>query len=263
MKKKLLVRISYTFIALTALAGCHKFIDLDWHKHNPDCRIKKLTYGREFDPLFVNAVFHYNSKGNPTSVVYDYVSTARPNLLFRYDHKGRLKEFIAPYNNDNYELWFKYEHDHKGRIISDTQNVFGTFIDSTPAPSGYLQAPGFYEYDMYDRISKITRHYPMNTVIEDNYEYNSDGNLERIRSFTNGSPSGIQTFNSYDDKVNIFRTNKIWMFVGRNYSKNNQIAATSYNSKGLPTQFNSPVFGAFWFLHETDLSISTIEYQCK
>jgi hypothetical protein len=263
MKRISFVWLKYSLVIfLFALGGCHKF-DWDWHKHNPDCQVKELTYQIEFFPNAINAVFNYNHKGQPTSVVYDHVSTARPNLVFKYNHKGWLTDYIMPYENNNYELWFTYKHDSHGRIVSDTQYVFGTYIDSVPSPNSVLKNPGFYEYDPWGRISKITRIHPVNTVIVDEYEYNGDGNLSTIRQFTNGAPSGIQTFTTYDDKVSIFRTNKIWMFVSANYSKNNMIAADTYNTQGLPTHFNAPAFNVYRFLHETYIGKSDIEYKCK
>jgi hypothetical protein len=257
------LKYSLLFLIVTVVA-CNK-IDWDdvWHKHDPDCQVKKVTYELEAGPGVATGVFKYNHRGQPTSVVFDYVSTARPNLVFKYDHLGRLTDYIMPYDNDNYELWFKYKYDHTGRVVSDTQQVFGEYIDSVPLPSTYLQLPGFYEYDHWGRISKITRHYPMSTVISQEFEYNGDGNLSAIKEFTNGSPTSTRTFTTYDDKVSIFRTNKIWMFVSANYSKNNMIAADSYNGKGLPTQFSDPNFNVYRFLHETYLGKSTIEYRCK
>jgi hypothetical protein len=265
MKKISFFAPKYTLVLLLfALAGCHK-IDWDdvWHKHDPNCQVKELTYMREFDSGGINAVFSYNHQGQPTKVVFDYVSTARPNLIFKYDHKGRLTDYIMPYANENYEIWFSYKHDYKGRIVSDSQYVFGSYIDSVPSPNSVIKTAGFYEYDPWGRISKITRHHQLTIVTVDEYVYNADGNLSAINHTMNGSPSGVQTFTNYDDEVSILRTNKIWAFVSANYSKNNQVAAISYNSKGLPTQFNAPGFNTYLFLHETYLGKSTIEYRCK
>jgi hypothetical protein len=40
---------------------------------------------------------------------------------------------------------------------------------------------------------------------------------------------------SYDNKINPRRTNKIWMFVDKDYSANNPIPGpTAYNELGLP-----------------------------
>ena len=264
MKRNSFAWVKYTLVfSLFIFAGCHK-IDWDdvWHKHNPNCQVKKLTYYRESDPIAVNAVFSYNSHGQPTKVVYDYIATGRPNIVFKYDHSGRLTDYIAPYDNNNYEVWFKYEYDGSGRIVSDTQFVFGQYIDSVPLPSTYLAAPGFYEYDIWGRVTQETRHYPMSNVQVWQYEYNSAGNLSAIKSFFNGVPAGTENITTYDTKVSVLRTNPVWMFLERNYSKNNKIAATSYNSKGLPTHFNSPGLH-YRFVHETDISHSVIEYKCK
>ena len=142
-------------------------------------------------------------------------------------------------------------------------HIFGQYIDGQPLPSPVEQRPGFYEYDQWDRVIKTTRYYPSSFVQVYEYEYESDGNLESISEFVNGNPAGVRTFTGYDDKVSIFRTSKIWMFIERNYSKNNLVAADTYNNKGLPTKYNSPNFGVYRFLYETDISRSDIEYKCK
>jgi hypothetical protein len=266
MKRKPISWVTYTLaFSLFAVAGCQK-IDWDdvWHKHNPDCQVKKIKYFLDFAPDSITAVYNYNKHGQPTTIVYDYISTGRPNIVFRYDHKGRMTDFIAPYDNENYEVWYKYKYDNSGRIVSDTQFVFGSYIDSVPSPDfSYQQRPGFYEYDVWGRITKETRHYPENIVEEWEYVYNGDGNLSAINEVVNGHRGGTRTFTTYDNKVSILRTNPIWMFLERNYSKNNMIAADQYNSKGLPTKFRSAIPGRYHFLHETDISRSDIEYQCK
>jgi len=54
------------------------------------------------------------------------------------------------------------------------------------------------------------------------YSYNADGNLAG---------------HDYDDKINYHRTNRVWMFIDRDYSVNNPVIATyEYNDFGLPTR---------------------------
>ena len=69
--------------------------------------------------------------------------------------------------------------------------------------------------------------------------------------------------NVYDNKLNPNRTNKIWMFIERDYSVNNPSVATKYNSIGLPLHFPSknPLnmrFGPFYYNTALD-----IIYDCK
>ncbi|MBA4168642.1 MAG: hypothetical protein H0X41_14045, partial [Chitinophagaceae bacterium] len=61
------------------------------------------------------------------------------------------------------------------------------------------------------------------------YYYDSTGNLMDTVGFL---PRAV-----YDNKVALYRTNKVWQFVNRNYSLNNSVAAVSYTASGLPVEF--------------------------
>jgi hypothetical protein len=92
-----------------------------------------------------------------------------------------------------------------------------------------------------------------NGVINDyRYSYNDNGNV-----ITAGAV--------YDDKINIYRTHRIWMFLHRNYSANNIKAPLRYNSKGLPVafDFDAPRGVSLRFLEYLDLSNCEILYNCK
>lgn len=267
MSTKILSRIAVALLLVSFIA-CHKFIDVDdlWHKHNPSCRVEKITYWPYPGSDSNTGRFYYNSKGNPRTVVFDEVGTGRPNFYFKYDHGGRIKDYIAPYNNNHYELWYQYQYDHKGRIIRDTLYAFGTFIDSIPYPNNDFKSYATYEYDLYERIVKVTRHQLSGspTVLEDVYTYDSDGNRATRQQFYNGVDQGTEIIGPYDDKVSIRRTNRIWMFIGRDYSRNNPKAALTYNSKDLPTKFSIGLPSFFFhFIHEVPLNESEIEYKCK
>lgn len=65
-----------------------------------------------------------------------------------------------------------------------------------------------------------------------------------------------------DNKVNIRRTNAVWILLDRDYSRNNPFTAEAYNSFGLPQKTGSipsllisrpPVF---------NISEATINYMC-
>ena len=60
------------------------------------------------------------------------------------------------------------------------------------------------------------------------------------------------------------QTNKVWMFLNHNYSRNNAQAATSYNKAKLPTRFQiDQPQGLGWFLYQFDITDSEIFYDCK
>jgi hypothetical protein len=87
-----------------------------------------------------------------------------------------------------------------------------------------------YAYDAQNRIIDQTDSLffdtnEFNVAYHSVYQYDNKGNL--INGLT------------YDDKINIRRTNKIWMFLKRDYSVNNAFVATKYNSFGLPETYHT------------------------
>lgn len=266
MEKKFFPKMGYALLLAALMAtGCHKFVDWDdlWHKHNPNCRIEKILYYPEFGPDTITAIFSYNKKGDPVSVLYDFVATGRPNLLFRYDQKGRLTDYIGVYTNNHYEFWYHYRHDQKGRIIADTVSGFGQFINGQPIPDpNFPPSWGTYEYDEFDRVSSEEHHHPQGFVTMDTYEYNGDANLISHKNFIDGHLNYEEAYTNFDGKVSLYRTNKIWMFVDRNYGKNGFVLADKYNSKGLPLKYNLDNPVAFTFLR-TELARSEITYSCR
>jgi YD repeat-containing protein len=80
-----------------------------------------------------------------------------------------------------------------------------------------------YTYDAKRRISQAA-------VYTINY-----GVITGPQTYTfNYNSSGNRTGPVYDDKLNLNRTNKIWMFLARDYSMNNPFVATQYNLNDLP-----------------------------
>ena len=82
------------------------------------------------------------------------------------------------------------------------------------------------------------------------YTYDASGNLVR---------PGIV----YDNKVNIHRTNKIFMFVDRDFSMNNPFTAATYNGYSLPWTLSSPgvLLPKILFL-QRPIDNSTFVYAC-
>lgn len=246
---KLLHRVFYV-TALGTLAlqlgSCKKIID-KLHKDPVTtldvCAITKITNadeGRIFD-------FTYNSAGDPISVVNNMVETGYPNFSFHYDASGRLIESIAAYTNGNYESWHRYGYDALNRIVKDTQYVFG-MMGPEPDPASYFIMEHTYTYDASKRIIKDDIIYlqPASYSPEtQNYTYNSSGNL---------------LGGAYDSRVNLHRTNKVWMFMSKDYSRNNRIPATSYNGYSLPLGFNNAI--PFNFLGIGINQNSSIQYAC-
>lgn len=179
------------------------------------CRIEMMNaYTFRQDP--VPRYFTYNQSGNPVRVSFDdSPGTGTPFYDFFYNDKQQLIQFNE--FSDHF-----YTYDDRGLVIVDTTHSYYTGED-------FWYEEKFF-YDDENRIIKtIFKIYQAPTELPDigvehvtEYVYDSRGNLVR---------PGV----SYDNKTNPRRTNKIWMFVDKDYSVNNPIPGpTAYNELGLP-----------------------------
>lgn len=196
-----------------------------------------------------SSVFEYNQKGDPVTITPAQIGTGKPRHEFRYSNNHLLTDYIGAYENGFFEFWYKYTYDNHKRIIRDTQYVFGEYLDE-PTNSFYVRVTD-YTYDEQGRIihTETTQLQPNVISFSSNFTYDANGNLV--------GPAG------YDNKVNLHRTNPIYQFIDRNYSMNNPVAATAYNSSNLPLNFNNPPFSQNFFLHTIYMDNSTISYECK
>jgi hypothetical protein len=249
------------------LPGCKKVFD--YLLDHPDaapcfCRIEQFSYSSNNSVGFEGngrdtVVFSYNTAGNPTTAIRPYPGTGYPNFAFRYDQHERLTDLIGVYQIDNIsngviaESWHRYFYDSRNRIVIDSFYLFPLIENGRPT-IGDHGALSFlnYDYDAEDRI--IAAHVHIGSIAyTSTYSYDSNGNLV-------GS--------AHDNKVNLHRTNKIWMFLDRDYSMNNPLPANySYNSFGLPVKIVPPsgTQGSFFSVIETALEYTEadIRYTCK
>lgn len=72
--------------------------------------------------------------------------------------------------------------------------------------------------------------------------------------------SGNPTGRTYDNKLNMNRTNSVWMFITRDYSVNNPFTAKQYNDKELPVFV---IGGQLSLIPGTDGPEYHIEYNCN
>ena len=241
--------VTITGISLSILSGCKKNLDPDLLSYN----IKQFSYAGS--PLGVGRLvsdtmrFTYNSSGDPVTAIRTAVSTGYPNFFFKYDQHGRFTDLIGGYGhtiNDPIESWTRYFYDNLNRIVRDSFYSFPLIVNGRPTLgeySGFINST--YTYDSKDRIISTTR-----GLFTTTYAYDGQGNL-------------VGT--AYDNKINIHRTNKIWMFIDKDYSVNNPVTASYvYNSVGLPTKI-VPFAGTvdeFMAVAETSLEFSKadIEY---
>lgn len=233
----LLTVVCFAFISL-ASTGCKKDLTDLYDKFkkghgapNSGTFIKKISVlvNDETGMSVIDYNFNYNKAGDPSYVINNGVSTGHPNVVFKYDKRGRLTDMIRPYDNNFYESWTKYIYNNRNQIVRDTQYIFGSFHDSIPVadPSnGYWTSD--YKYDGYERISSridstFYEEYAGSSTFA--FQYDTKGDL-------------ISEGASYDEGINFAGLSKVWMFVCNNYCVNNNFRAISYNTQGLPLSFD-------------------------
>jgi hypothetical protein len=259
--KKLNIRlISIMMMSVILLTGCQKVHDYIHLPPNGDavykfCSIREVTavFPTELNDYIVHYIFTYNKQGNPLQVINDYIATGNPNLLFKYDKYNRLVQFVRPYTNGSYETMDKYGYNSKNQIVRDTLYAFGDFLDSVALPAEQPNRYTSYEYDVQNRIIGQTDSIfsPGNilaAVTHESYSYDDKGDLI--------SPGVV-----YDNKLNIRRTNKVWMFITKDYSVNNPFIATEYNEHGLPIAFSSAYTALNIIVPLSGNGL--VEYSCK
>jgi hypothetical protein len=166
------------------------------------------------EPVFTRTFF-YNSKGDPEKILVDRQITGTHNITFKYDKYSRLQEYSAGYTNGGFDFIHRYRYDNNRVVIDSLFSSIGPFLP--PVVTLY--------YPKYDNLNRIIQD---SVVINDKtyfvikYLYNAKGNLSD---------------GEYDAQMNPHRTNKVWMFVDRDYSVNNPVGATSYNQAGLPLAY--------------------------
>lgn len=247
-------------MALFLLPGCKKVID--YLQENPTapfcpCQIKQFNYTGLFQSDSV--VFSYNAAGDPLTAIRSQPGTGAPNFFFRYDRHGRFSDLLGGYGSTPFssglESWDRFFYDNQGRIIMDSAYFFPGVVNDNPTIDPHLLTSVSiirYEYDTKGRISKASVFSNSSPWYSNTYSYDASGNL-----------AGSQ----YDDKINYHRTNKIWMFIDRDYSVNNPLTATyMYNNFGLPTSImtlegNSGNFFSIAFT-QYDFFRADIKYRC-
>jgi hypothetical protein len=212
-----------------------------------ECLIVRISYwlGNESD----NLEFIYNSSGDPVSITRTLgAHTGRPDYIFKYDEKNRLTDFVGTYRNTSAEFWHKYFYDSRGNIVLDSGYIFPQIANGFPE-NGYSRQLTYYTYDNKQRIIRDSTVFSgLYRPVVNIYAYDDNGN--RIG-------------NNYDDKININRTNKIWMFLNRDYSVNNPFKAVSYNTNALPASINFSSEGNSLGFLTNSFYKAEIFYQCN
>lgn len=237
-----------------------------------NCKLRRIVHehggiaGRN-----VSGLFTYNAAGNPYSLTYTEGNLAawNPNYYFFYDNKNRLRELRSgpsPTDTTPNTERHKYGYDINDRIVVDTllNRFFGYQDDNgTYIYPEIIWSISQITYDAEGRIIKESAYYPnSNELRQPTYTYDNRGNV------------AVKGWKSswYDNKVSFLRTHPIFMFLMRNYSKNNAYnesgTGRKYNSRGLPLSMkpsNDPFFNA----HPSDFGfnfaggISQLVYDCQ
>jgi hypothetical protein len=213
------------------------------------CEVKQIIHA-PCCSLKDTLVFSYNSFGDPVYIRrLPRAGTGAPHFVFKYDKKRRLTDIIGMYESGaGAEFWHKYYYENPGNsnIVKDSSFYLvrlrgDTIINYTAS------AVTFFTYDKWDRIIKdSTRYFPQGMEVK-NYLYDANGNIAG---------------RTYDNKTNIHRTNKIWMFYDRDYSVNNPFPAANYNSSGLPTAFSFSFPEPYYMQFLTYFRDAVITYSC-
>ena len=246
--KKIITIIAVVSVMLIPFSGCRKLVDHIFRDDTTtagNCRIAKIIRADEVWGEVSTGIVYYNDHNDPDSVIFDFDgSTAQRALYyFFYDDDHRLIEYRVDYSREpgDYFSWHKYGYEN-GVIATDTARI---------RQAGQWGEVRNIQYDLSGRVIKENRriieldYYPADEEANPfEYAYDASGNLDG-------------EIYVYDKKVNFLRTNKVWMFIQRNYSMNNRPGATSYNEYGLPLTFEIGRTPRFL------VEVTSLEYQCS
>lgn len=194
-----------------------------------NCKLRRIVHHYAGDPNspLVNGLFTYNSAGNPIRLVYGAFQsgTGNPNHYFLYDAANRLTEWRLQYGAFIVGHHF-YKYNGANQIVYDSS--------VNREAGGFDVTVSTIEYDAQNRVVRetiknvISEGLPLRPTRRPTFTYDNRGNL------------GVLNWKSswYDNKVSFLRNHPVFMFITRNYSKNNPWNSTAqgrkYNSKGFP-----------------------------
>lgn len=267
MKKTIaLACITVAWFSLLLLSGCKKILDYihpQADDHAKNCRIERVTtnfmdtYALEDGVFKDTAWFAYNADGNPVSIKHRYTKMRDGiytlDMRFKYDHKKRLLVFLENSGSSGDGnifafFWHKYTYVGDYLIIDSIFTYASGNWNVSDRPENFDETGMIIiecELDVFGRVKKERREGPYEDII---YNYDANGNLQ---------PSV-----GYSNKTNIRQTNKVWMFISRDYSVNSPIGdASQYNGQKLPVALNAmPYFiGGFPF----EFKDIEVKYKCK
>lgn len=203
-------------ITLIVLPGCKKVQDVIGNHRL--CKIKTLKI---LDPDNNRISLHitYNKYGNPVSVL----GGPQMAIQFRYDKQNRLADCIYYAEWSGYVIeWNTYTYKPDNKTIIDT--VYGytsSYVtDSIHPNTASVVSETIYNLDNAGRITGFSG--------STNFVYDKRGNLVRLQygNYTREI--------KYDDKINLWQTDKVLQFIHNDYSVNNSLKSATFNQFGLP-----------------------------
>jgi len=228
---------------LIVCISCNKITDIvkDFTSGSSSCRIHTVTDSiiSPADTIIRIATCNYNAHGDPISVTYNRRETGFGWSFLTYDQRNRLIGLVSE-NNAIHSYVYEGNAKQPTWDTVTSVNTATTFIER-------------FTYDQRGRIVKVSGKFlrseggDVYPDYEQQYSYNEQGNLKG--SF------------DYDNKVSVYSTHPVWMFIHRNYSVNNIVRAISYNNKGLPLHFTGGLGTAYFF--EGSFNAARVEYDCR
>lgn len=269
-------------LAFTAfLSGCQKLIDYV-HKpgNGPDlsdiCQVQTVSAD---GPWSASYVFNYNKRNDLESIITSALGTGNPNVFLIYDKKHRASQSLfsftpTPTTPGIVWAWHKYDYNKADQIIRDTMYGFtGIGSDGVVVPSSEFMSVSVLKYDACDRVvasdDSVWAFGNFSNTYHFAYKYDARGNLSYQARQYRGAGSQWLPYNDtfrlapYDDKISIRQTNKMWMFIDKNYSINNSMSGATYNNYGLPLSFDGQQYlqGLVTLLPFLYGNV-TVQYQC-
>lgn len=247
------LRNAIFFVLITAgpFLGCKKGIDQLFPNGIPSgieqqdiCQITSfvqevgyLQYGVYIVDHVYNFTVYYNSDGNPDSAV----SVEGAGMFFKYNGDQLVQySYLEPNSNRSVYATHFYFYEG-GKIVKDSSGLVSLYSSPDIGFSDYFDAVTLLTYDSAGRVIRETGSSTFfhsgtdasgELPIDITYAYDGNGNLV-------GNYFRTEVPITYDQKIGYLRTNQIWMFISRNYSRNNETGATGYTSLGLPVGFSS------------------------
>jgi len=205
-------------------------------ENNKFCPIESLNID---DSLTIMTVI-YNDAGNPVELSNSNTSGLNPyNFYFRYDKQNRLSDYfftLAGGEIGAFE-WDHYTYPRPGIVVDSNFELAGTSTGPAPDTSVFREIIHTYQLDAFGRIINTYAGTGVNGQLIGSVQYDDRGDLIR---------PGV----TYDDNINPYQTNPVWMFINQDYSLHNPslsafggteiVAAT--NPQGLPTILKIPQF---------------------